>query len=543
MRTRLLAVCLGISAATISSDTMAAEARDVGKMLNTLPSLQSALRAIAPPSPEGVGAQTARALGLDAGSNLVLKQARPLPNNRGRTLRFDQTFNGVPIFGQQVVVEQDTAGNLVGLDGQAVFDIGTRSAAPPAPALSPQQALQRAKENTSRQAGLVAAPRYENEEAVLVYYLAPDKELKLSYKTSFVTTVVDAGGGIRPTRPVYIIDANTGQTLDFYENIQHGATGTGPGGNRKTKRYLFGTAPLPKFDVNEQGTDCTMDGVDVITENLNHQTAGAQPPTPWKYKCHDNTHKEINEGFAPLNDAHAFGKAVVDMYKDWYGTNPLRFKLHMRVHYGTNFENAFWNGQSMTFGDGKDRFYPLVSLDVAAHEVSHGFTEQNSGLLYREQSGGMNEAFSDMAGKTAEHWFVLKYGRLPGHRPNPDYDIGADIFKQENSALRFMCDPPKDGRSIDHVRDYRGGMDPHFSSGVYNKVFCLLSKRSGWDARKAFGIFVSANQSYWTPMETFQGGAEKVLKATRVLGYPEADVIWAFGQVGIEIAPPMMLRK
>ena len=87
------------------------------------------------------------------------------------------------------------------------------------------------------------------------------------------------------------------------------------------------------------------------------------------------------------------------MYRNWYNTAPLSFKLKMRVHYSRNYENAFWDGSQMTFGDGATTFYPLVSLDVAAHEVSHGFTEQNSGLVYSGQSGGINEAFSDMAGK------------------------------------------------------------------------------------------------------------------------------------------------
>lgn len=88
------------------------------------------------------------------------------------------------------------------------------------------------------------------------------------------------------------------------------------------------------------------------------------------------------------------------MYGSWFGgLRPLsRRKLHMKVHYyGNGYENAFWDGQAMTFGDGRSRFYPLVSLDVSAHEVSHGFTELNSGLVY--ESGGINEAFSDMAGR------------------------------------------------------------------------------------------------------------------------------------------------
>ena len=74
--------------------------------------------------------------------------------------------------------------------------------------------------------------------------------------------------------------------------------------------------------------------------------------------------------------------------------------LTMRVHYKKNYENAFWDGRQMTFGDGATRFHPLVCLDVTAHEVSHGFTQQNSNLRYKYQSGGMNEAFSDMSGES-----------------------------------------------------------------------------------------------------------------------------------------------
>lgn len=104
------------------------------------------------------------------------------------------------------------------------------------------------------------------------------------------------------------------------------------------------------------------------------------------------------------------------MYRNWYNTAPLSFKLKMRVHYGRNYENAFWDGSQMTFGDGATTFYPLVSLDVAAHEVSHGFTEQNSGLVYSGQSGGINEAFSDMAGEAAENYMKGSNDWLVGPR-------------------------------------------------------------------------------------------------------------------------------
>ncbi|MCA1471140.1 M4 family metallopeptidase [Bradyrhizobium sp. IC3195] len=98
-----------------------------------------------------------------------------------------------------------------------------------------------------------------------------------------------------------------------------------------------------------------------------------------------------------------------------------------------------------------------------------------------------------------------------------------------------MCDPPQDGYSIDHVSKYSDRLDVHYSSGIYNKVFCIL-KRSGWDIRKAFHTFVVANQDYWTLNATFQNGAEGVLRAADKLKYETKDVVFAFDQVGISCA-------
>jgi Zn-dependent metalloprotease len=532
---------IGIRLATVAclsaafgTSLMAADFRNVGATPEAVQKLQASTEAMVARTADAMGTQAARALDLDANSDLKLKVERALPLNLGRALRFVQTYNGVPIWNAEVIIEEDTAGKVVGLDGSAVYDITQLESTPVQPRLTPQDALDRAKGLTGRSFALETSPKYEQENASLVYYLDNTGALRLSYHTTFFTTVVDEAGGTRPTRPVYILDANTGETLDHYENIQYAEQGTGPGGNQKTGRYAYGTGTLPKFEVVEQGTTCKMDSTNVKTENLNHGTSGSG--TPWQYTCYENTVKEINGGYSPLNDAHSFGKVVFDMYKDWYGASPLNNKLHLQPHYGTRHENAYWTGQGMLFGDGYTRFYPLVSLDVVSHEVSHGFTEQNSGLIYRRQSGGMNEAFSDMAGEAAEFYYVSKYGQ-PFSRPMPDNETGADIFKATGQALRYMCDPTKDGRSRDHIDDYQDTDDVHHSSGIYNKAFCELSKRPGWDTKKAFDVFVVANQSYWVPNETFRDGAAKVLKAAQRLQYPEADVVYAFRQVGIDLAP------
>lgn len=304
---------------------------------------------------------------------------------------------------------------------------------------------------------------------------------------------------------------------------------TGPGGNEKTGQYQYDDLDLDKLQVITEDNDtCTMNNANVKTVNLNGGTSGS---TAFSFTCPSNSHKTINGAFSPLNDAHYFGGIVFDMFQDYVGQAPLTFPLTMRVHYGSNYENAFWDGSAMTFGDGATQFYPLVSLDVSAHEVSHGFTEQNSNLIYSGQSGGINEAFSDMAGEAAEYYMK----GLNGGTSSNDFLVGWEIFKAQNGALRYMCNPPLDGASIDNAASYVSGMDVHFSSGVFNKAFCLLAKSSvsGWDTRKAFKAFARANQLYWTPSSGFTSAAQAVVDAAKDLGYTAASVVSAFSTVGV----------
>jgi hypothetical protein len=163
---------------------------------------------------------------------------------------------------------------------------------------------------------------------------------------------------------------------------------------------------------------------------------------------------------------------------------------------------------------------------VTSHEISHGYTEQNSGLEYSGQSGGMNEAYSDIAGEAAEFY----------DRGAADFLVGRDIVKTSagiGDALRYMCNPPQDGGSIDNAANYTSSMDVHYTSGVYNKAFCLLAKTAGWDVKKAFQAFALANKSYWTTTATFNSGACGVQSAATDLGYNANDVIAAFTGVGV----------
>jgi PKD repeat protein len=324
--------------------------------------------------------------------------------------------------------------------------------------------------------------------------------------------------GGSPTRPFVILDATSGRVLKQWEGLAHAQIGTGPGGNQKTGQYEYGTN-YGYNDVAQSGTTCTMNNANVKTVNLNGGTTGS---TAFSYTCPRNTVKTINGAYSPLNDAHYFGGVIYNMYQAYIGKAPLTFQLAMKVHYSSNYENAFWDGAAMTFGDGASTFYPLVSLDVSSHEVSHGFTEQNSNLTYSGMSGGINEAYSDMAGEAAEYFM----------KGSNDWKVGADIFKG-NGALRYMDNPPLDGSSIDNASQFTSSMDVHYSSGVYNKAFYLLATKAGWNTQKAFQVFARANDLYWTASSTFNQAACGVETAATDLGFVKADVTAAFTSVGV----------
>ncbi|MGQ5524953.1 M4 family metallopeptidase [Chitinimonas sp. PSY-7] len=443
-------------------------------------------------------------LGLAAGE---LKPQRSQTYASGKVVtRYQQYHQGIPVLGETVVVEQQSTAAQPAFSGTLLKGLANDLPAAK-PTFKSADVLSQAK-TLARVQGAT-----ENDQATL-YVQLDDRIVRLVYMVSFV--VPDAA---KPSRPFFLIDANTGAVLKQWEGLNH-RDATGPGGNTKTGKYEYGTdfGPLVVTD------DCTMDSSNVVTVNLNGGTSGT---TPYKFDCPRNTVKEINGAFSPLNDAHYFGNVVFNMYKDWFNLRPISQKLMMRVHYSRNYENAFWDGSAMTFGDGASTFYPLVSLDVSAHEVSHGFTEQNSGLEYYGMSGGMNEAFSDMAGEAAEYYM----------KGTNDFKVGGEIFKS-SGALRYMDDPPRDGRSIGHARDYNDNLDVHYSSGVYNKAFYLLATKPGWNTRKAFEVMADANRLYWKNDSTFDEGACGVEKAAENRGYPKADVTSAFSGVGVGCVTP-----
>ena len=147
-------------------------------------------------------------------------------------------------------------------------------------------------------------------------------------------------------------------------------------------------------------------------------------------------------------------------------------KIRSFVHRGVNYNNAFWNGSVMTYGDGDgSRFTPLTSIDVCGHEVSHAVTTYTAGLVYRYESGALNESFSDIFGNAIE-----RYARPMQY----SYKIGEDITPSGN-GIRDMSRP----NANNHPDTYKGFLwrtgagdngGVHSNSGVQNFWFYVLSE-------------------------------------------------------------------
>lgn len=198
--------------------------------------------------------------------------------------------------------------------------------------------------------------------------------------------------------------------------------------------------------------------------------------------------------------------------------------LILNVHFGENYMNAFWDGDEMTFGDGDGNIFISFakSLDVVAHELGHGVTQWEADLVYQDQSGALNEHFSDVFGSAITQHVEKQTA------DSADWLIGDEIMGPtlKGEALRSMSEP---GSAYDnalmgmdpqpsHMRDIYTGPDDnggvHINSGIFNKAFYLASKDIGTD--KAVVVWYNALQNLW-PTANFNDAVRVIVRAAGIL--------------------------
>lgn len=241
---------------------------------------------------------------------------------------------------------------------------------------------------------------------------------------------------------------------------------------------------------------------------------------------------------------------VRDFFKTVLGRNSidnLGLNLVLNVHFGKKYMNAFWDGDEMTFGDGDGKIFTnfAQSLDVIAHELAHGVTQFTANLEYKNQSGALNESFSDVFGTAITQFAKGETAETA------DWLIGDEIMGPElyGEALRSMKEP---GTAYDnslmgkdpqpaHMKDYYAGAEDnggvHINSGIPNKAFYLTAMDIGTD--KAIQIWY-AGLLRMSATADFNTAASALVEAARVLvrdgkipvGSPQV-VRGAFRAVGI----------
>lgn len=254
-------------------------------------------------------------------------------------------------------------------------------------------------------------------------------------------------------------------------------------------------------------------------------------------------------GDAAIDAAHDNAGLVHEFFATVLGRDSIDdrgMRLTSVAHFGTAFNNAYWDGQKMTYGDGDGKtFAPLSqALDVVAHEMAHGVTEHTARLAYRNQSGALNESWSDVFGELVEQWAENRagFGTVDAAR-GAEWLIGEDVFTPGTAgdALRSMKAPgtayagdPQPG----HMRDYRrmtsdnGGV--HVNSGIPNRAAYEAAVRIGGE--KLAKIWYAALTDYLRPSSSFQDAANATLAAaTRLYGTGSESqaVLDAWKAVGI----------
>ncbi|UQI43768.1 M4 family metallopeptidase [Streptomyces sp. HU2014] len=228
---------------------------------------------------------------------------------------------------------------------------------------------------------------------------------------------------------------------------------------------------------------------------------------------YDAEHREVApgrkvhaEGDAPskdatVNRAHAGLGATFDLYLKVYGRRSIDdsgLPLDATVHYGENYDNAFWDGSQMVFGDGdNDLFLDFtIPVDVIGHELTHGVVQHTANLEYYGQSGALNESVADVFGS------LIKQYALGQSADQADWLIGAGLLGpnvDRGVALRSMKEPgtaydddvlgkdPQPATMDDYVRTSRDNGGVHINSGIPNHAFYLLATDLGGNAWERAG--------------------------------------------------------
>jgi Zn-dependent metalloprotease len=444
------------SAATPVSDVSSGEA-DPDPEPSVDPSAAEAADPAAAPARKALDAHAGdvRATGED---RFAFYGSRVDPAGGGAHVRYTRTYRGLRVYGGDIVVHTGPGGAYTGASNSLVQPLQVDVA----PKVSATDATTAAKTHFTGKIAGVGVPRLIVDASTGVGRLAWE---------NIVEGV--AKDGQTPSRLHVLTDAHTGGLIGSWDEVETVA-GTGNSmysGKVALDAQKFGTSFRLTDTTHGRGTVCDMQ----------HRESGSCKT----FADADNVWGDGKPG-DPATAAvdAAYGAAVtLDYFAGVHGRRGVNNNgrgVTSRVHFGEAYENAFWDKGQMTYGDGRDNTHPLTQLDIAGHEMSHGITEKSvsGGLTYEGESGGLNEATSDIFGTMVE--FAANNAADPG-----DYQLGEKVDINGNGTpLRYMYNPTLDGGSHGCWAASTAEIDVHYSSGVGNHFFFDLAEGTG---KTAFG--------------------------------------------------------
>ncbi len=412
-------------------------------------------------------------LGLSENDNLGLLKKETDKLNITH-YRYQQHYKGIPIYGAQYMVHENN-NKVISSNGRLVtgFSINNQ------PSIDAKDVLKLAKsylnaekymwENAQEEALLKQMKNDVNAtyfpKAELVYFDKYFTQVASNYKLAYKMEVYTK----EPlSKQDVFIDAVTGEVLHAYNKI-HTAEVTG---SANTKYAGTQTIKVDSLSPTSYRLREYARGGGIETYNM---LQGTNYAVAVDFTDNDNIWSNVNvQQDEAATDAHWAAEMTYDYFLGTHGRDSYDNAgtiLLSYVHYDANYSNAFWDGTRMTYGDGDGNTYSaLTSLDVGGHEIAHGVTEFSANLIYQNESGALNESFSDIFGTAIEFY---------ADPLNADWFIGED-FDINGTGFRSMSDPNSKGDPDTYLGvnwatgpNDNGGV--HTNSSVQNYWFYLLS--------------------------------------------------------------------
>ena len=452
-------------------------------------------------------------------------------------VRFNQSVNGVNVEGSEVIVHFNEKNEVVSVNGRINQTI-TNDAVDTTASLSSDDALKAALSSVNAPEELTYEPTAE------LVVLPFEGENYTAYKVNVNFMGDDPGNWF------VFVDAKTGEVIDQYNGLMHAdeqtQKGAGKGVHGDHRELHISQVKEPNSGTKFALADYSHENLGgIVTYDAKNDNTSSNDTVYM-----GNSAAFISDYDRAAVDAHYNSEKVYEYYLNEHGRNSLDgegMAIISKVHFGNNYNNASWNGRWMTYGDGDGKFMISLSagLDVAAHEMTHGVISHSANLVYRNQSGALNESFADVFGALID---------------DSDWEMGEDIMAPDAKAagstvLRSLSNPngvivaneqrraysTNGGVYPDHMDEFYNmpttvdGGGVHVNSSITNHAAYLIGQEIG---REKLGqIYYRALTVYLTSNSDFSDARQAIVQSAIDLygegSAEEAAATNGFDSVGI----------